>query len=87
MLDPAERALPLGGPTRLRDLETDAVVDVDPAVSRTAYVQAMQAHLDRLQAICGRLGIERHLLPTDGSLGQALVGILAGRGRGMRGRR
>jgi uncharacterized protein (DUF58 family) len=87
VLDPAERALPLGGPTRLRDLETDAVVDVDPAVSRPAYVQAMQSHLDRLQAICGKLGIERHLLATDGSLGQALVGILASRGRGMRGRR
>jgi uncharacterized protein (DUF58 family) len=81
VLDPAERTLPLGGPTRLRDLETDAVVDVDPAVSRAAYLQAMQAHQDRLQTICGRLGIERHVLPTDGSIAQALVAILASRGR------
>jgi len=81
VLDPAERTLPLGGPTRLRDLETDAVVDVDPAVSRAAYLQAMQAHQDRLQAICGRLGIERHVLRTEGSIAQALVAILASRGR------
>jgi uncharacterized protein (DUF58 family) len=81
VLDPAERTLPLGGPTRLRDLETDAVVDVDPAVSRAAYLQAMQAHQDRLQTTCGRLGIERHVLPTDGSIAQALVAILASRGR------
>ncbi len=81
VLDPAERTLPLGGPTRLRDLETDAVVDVDPAVSRAAYLQAMQAHQDRLHTICGRLGIERHVLPTDGSIAQALVAILASRGR------
>jgi uncharacterized protein (DUF58 family) len=80
VLDPAERTLPLGAPIRLRDLETDAVVDVDPTVSRTAYLQALQAHQDRLQAICGRLGIERHVLGTEGSIAQALVGILAGRG-------
>jgi uncharacterized protein (DUF58 family) len=81
--DPSERTftLPLGAPTRLRDLETDAVIDVDPAVSRTAYLQALQAHQDRLQVICGRLGIERHVLGTDGSIAGALVGILASRGR------
>ena len=79
--DPAERTLPLGGPTRLRDLETDAIVDVDPAVSRSAYLQALAAHQDRLRVICSRLGIERHLLATDAPIAGALVGILAGRGR------
>jgi uncharacterized protein (DUF58 family) len=81
VLDPAERTLPLGTPTRLRDLETDAVLDVDPAVSRVAYVQALERHLDGLGTLCARLGVERHLIMTDGSISRALLSILGGRGR------
>ena len=87
VLDPAERDLALAQPTRLRDLETDAVLDVDPARAREEYRRAFEQHLHQVGAICARLGIERHLLLTDQPIEQALLAVLADRVAGRAGRR
>ena len=87
LLEPAERSFSaVAGPIRLRDLETDAVLDVDPAVSREGYVRALEDHLGLLRSLCARLGIEYHLLTTDQPIAAALVALIAGRS-GRRGRR
>src|SRR4029453_13892227 len=72
LLDPVERSLALGGPVRLRDLETDAVLDIDPRAAGDGYRRALEAHLAALAGMCARLGIERHLFLTDMPLDLAL---------------
>jgi uncharacterized protein (DUF58 family) len=89
LLDPAERTLSapsLAGPTRLRDLESDALLDVDPAAARAGYVRALEAHLGEIGATCARLGIDRHLVLTDRPLEEVLVAVIGERS-GPRARR
>ena len=89
VLDPAERSLSspaLAGPTRLRDLETDAVLDVDPAAARAGYLQALERHLAEIGQICARLGVDRHLATTDRPLADVLMAIVGERS-GRRSRR
>ena len=85
VLDPAERTLPLGGAhPAARSGDRRGACDVDPAVSRTAYLRRCRPTWIACRPSARRLGVERHLLPTDGPLDPALVSILAGRGRSGR---
>jgi uncharacterized protein (DUF58 family) len=81
VLDPAEPTLALAGPARLRDLESDVVLDVDPAVIGADYRRDFAAHMAAIGAICARLGIEHHVLMTDQPLADALARIITGRAR------
>jgi uncharacterized protein (DUF58 family) len=87
VLDPQERTLALAGPARLRDLETDAVLDVDPRAAGERYRRAMEAHIEELRRMCARLGIERHLLLTDTPLDRALLAVVGERAARARRRR
>jgi uncharacterized protein (DUF58 family) len=87
VLDPLERTLALAAPARLRDLETDAVLDVDPRAAGDRYRRAMDGHLEEIRRLCARLGIERHLLLTDLPLDRALLAVVGERAaRARRGR-
>jgi uncharacterized protein (DUF58 family) len=86
VLDRGELSLRLDQATRLRDLETDQVLDVDPRQAAAGYQAAVAQHLQALERICLRLGIERRLLLTDQPLEAALVALIGGRGQ-RRGRR
>jgi uncharacterized protein (DUF58 family) len=81
VLDPAERGLALAGPARLRDLESDRVLDVDPALVGADYRRDFAAHVAAIGAICARLGVEHHVVMTDQPLGDALARIITGRAR------
>lgn len=84
VLDRAERTLGLAGPTRLRDLEDDRVIDVDPARAGESYRRAFAEHMSAVGTICARRGIERHVFMTDTPIDAALVGLIGGRGRARR---
>jgi uncharacterized protein (DUF58 family) len=86
VLDPVERTLAAGAtaldhPLRLRDLETDAVMDVDPGQLRAAYRRGFEADIARIAGICRDLGIAHHVLMTDQPLDAALATIIGGRAR------
>jgi uncharacterized protein (DUF58 family) len=81
VLDRGELTLDLDQAVRLRDLETDVVLDLDPRQAGGRYRAAFGAHLQQLQAICARLGIERRLLVTDQPLDEALLALIGGRRR------
>ncbi|HEY0710226.1 MAG TPA: DUF58 domain-containing protein [Polyangia bacterium] len=93
VIDPVERTLavagannPWAGPLRLRDLETDAELDVDLSRSGAGYRHAFADHLDAIGAICARLGVERHVLMTDRPIEEVLAPLIAARSN-QRGRR
>ena len=91
LIDPAERSLSsptLGAPTRLRDLETDALLDVDPEAARAGYLRGLGQHLADIAASCARQGIDHHLIATDTPLERVLYTLIGERsGAGRRGRR
>lgn len=90
LIDPAERALSaaaLGAPTRLRDLETGSLLDVDPQSARADYQRAREAHLAEIRGHCARLGIDHHLIGTDAPLARTLYDLVAERSARPRGRR
>jgi uncharacterized protein (DUF58 family) len=82
LIDPAELSLSsatLGQPTRFRDLESDAVLDVDPESARADYLRALGIHLAEIGAHCARLGIDRHLISTDAPLDRVLYTLIGER--------
>jgi uncharacterized protein (DUF58 family) len=89
VIDPVERQLGVGpwvGPVRLRDLETDAELDVDLSRSGATYRRAFAEHVDAIGAICARLGVERHVFMTDQPIEAVLAPMIAARSN-QRGRR
>jgi uncharacterized protein (DUF58 family) len=80
-LDPAEMTLDFDEPVLFHDVESGREVYVDPAHARARYVQRLEAHLEAIQGICARLGIECWRLTTDQPLEVALGDFLRSRQR------
>jgi uncharacterized protein (DUF58 family) len=85
LLDPAERAFEFSQPVMFRDLESGRDLFLDPARARETYLANLRAHLDSLDAVCQRLGIDCHRFDTARPLERALFDFL--RGRMQRGKR
>lgn len=81
VLDPAELNLGFEQPALIEDLESGRTVYLDPAVARAGYMQKMAAHTAALKAICAKLGIGYHQLPTTQPLELALFDFLQERMR------
>lgn len=92
VLDPAELDFQFDRPAIFEDLESGRELYVDPAAARAEYLRRFSGHAASLTALCGELGIDLHLLRTDGPLELALFDFLRARlhlravARGARGR-
>jgi len=76
VLDPAERNLGLEQPSVFEDIETQRTLYLDPAAARYGYMKMFGMHCDALRAMCRKLGIGYHLVPTDQPLETALFSFL-----------
>jgi len=85
LLDPAELAFEFNQAVTFRDLESGRDLFLDPARVRETYRTNLNAHLASLDAVCQRLGIDRHRFDTARPLERALFDFL--RGRMQRGKR
>jgi uncharacterized protein (DUF58 family) len=79
VLDPHELEFPFERATRFEDMETEAEVLAVPIVVRKAYIEAMQALIDRYKRELGGSGIDYHLLTTADPLELALMQYLSTR--------
>ncbi len=93
VLDPAERDLDLAGDAdfddrnaRLRDLETGAILEVQPGRIREDYRALLERHLRDLGAGLGRRGVDHVLTDTATPLDFALFRYLSEREGRARGR-
>ncbi len=93
VLDPAERDLDLDGlpdfddgGSRIRDLETGAVLEVQPGRIRDSYRDLLDAHIAELRAGLGRRGADHVLADTATPLDFALFRYLTEREGRSRGR-
>jgi uncharacterized protein (DUF58 family) len=81
ILDPAELTLGDDEPALFLDVESGREVYVDPSLARAEYVQRLTAHLDGVQAICNKLGIDAFRVNTQTPLEIALAEFLRCRTR------
>ncbi|GAB4109523.1 MAG: DUF58 domain-containing protein [Phycisphaeraceae bacterium] len=79
-LDPAELNFPFRGPTQFIDLEADGRLNLDPQALKSAYLDALQRHLDQVEALTRRFQFDYMLLNTGEPLGPALSHFMARRG-------
>ena len=64
VLHPDERDFPFRGPLRLRGLEGERTVTLDPATARAAYLANFDRHRLALSAACRTLGVALQDAPT-----------------------
>lgn len=83
VLDPAEREFPFRSPTEFLDLEGHQRVRVDPAALRRGYLQALGAHLQRVEQIARQIGFDHLILDSSMTLGPPLSRFLARRASTM----
>ena len=76
VLDPEELRFEFTAPEMFEDLESQDQLYVDPAAIRTEYLKRFGKHLDAVEAICARLGLTYHRMPTDSPLELALPEIV-----------
>ncbi len=93
VLDPAERDLDLmgvpgfdEGGSRMRDLETGAVLEVEPGRIRESYRNLIESHIEELGSELGRRGVDHVLTDTGTPLDFALFRYLTEREGRARGR-
>jgi uncharacterized protein (DUF58 family) len=79
VLDPAELNFEFAGAARFLDMESGKELAVDPARARADYLGALEKHQTELRELCGRLGIDYHLCPTDQDPGATLRDLLTRR--------
>lgn len=79
IMDPAELDFPFTEGAQFSDAETGGKLLLDPVSARSAYLTRLQAHLDRLKAICARQGAEYRLIRTDTPLEKDLFDFLHAR--------
>jgi uncharacterized protein (DUF58 family) len=65
LLDPLELEFDFTVPMKLVDLESAVPFETDPALSREAYLEALQAHSRELAEGCGACGISYHVHRLD----------------------
>ena len=76
VLDPEELHFEFTAPEMFEDLESQDQLYVDPAAIRTEYLKRFGKHLEAVEAICNRLGLTYHRMPTDSPLELALPEIV-----------
>lgn len=76
VLDPEELRFEFTAPEMFEDLESQDQLYVDPAAIRTEYLKRFGKHLEAVEAICNRLGLTYHRMPTDSPLELALPEIV-----------
>ena len=76
VLDPEELHFEFTAPEMFEDLESQDQLYVDPAAIRTEYLKRFGKHLEAVEAICARLGLTYHRMPTDSPLELALPEIV-----------
>ena len=76
VLDPEELRFEFTAPEMFEDLESQDRLYVDPAAIRTEYLKRFGKHLEAVEAICARLGLTYHRMPTDSPLELALPEIV-----------
>ncbi len=81
VLDPTELTLGLDQPALFQDVESSRTIYIDPALARAGYVKKFEAHCAALRAICQKLGVTFHQIPTDQALEIALFEFLQSRMR------
>lgn len=77
VLDPAELEFPFGRTTMFQGLESRPHVLTEPRGVRQAYLAALEAFLQRIDAGCRSLEIEHHLVRTDEPIDSVLQRALA----------
>ena len=65
VLDPAEMDFSFEDSSLFYDLESGQELYVDPQTIRDSYLQKFQQHGEELEALCGDLGADIHVLRTD----------------------
>ncbi|MBN1845938.1 MAG: DUF58 domain-containing protein [Sedimentisphaerales bacterium] len=76
VLDPAEMQFSFAAPLRLRDLESDRDIYIDPEQARREYLARLDVHQRAIQSTCQRLGIDYRVIKTDEPLELALLDFL-----------
>ncbi len=79
VLDPAELTFPFRAPADFIGLEDGSRTPLDPPAIRAAYIDALQAHLDRTRALARRFHFDYLLLDSSKPLAPALSRFLARR--------
>jgi len=78
-LDRAELDLKFEKASLFHDLESGRELYIDPQMARSDYAKRLGAHNHALAAICQKLGIAYHLVPTDLPLEKSLLEFLLDR--------
>jgi uncharacterized protein (DUF58 family) len=76
VLDPEELSFAFDTPELFEDLESRERLYVDPAAIRSDYLKRFGKHLASVEAICSRLGLTYHRLPTNTPLELALPEVV-----------
>lgn len=76
VLDPEELEFDYEAPELFEDLESRQRLYVDPTAIRTDYLKRFGKHLTAVEAICSRLGLTYHRLPTNSPLELALPEVV-----------
>jgi uncharacterized protein (DUF58 family) len=82
-LDPAEMNLDFQEAALFHDIESGREIYVDPDDARARYQRRLQQHLDAIDGICAKLGIDGYRLTTDMPLEVALGDFLRSRQRSV----
>ncbi len=78
-LDPAERQFPFRDPSEFLGLEGEGRLPLDPAALRQHYLEALEAHLERVEQVARRFHFDHLLLDTARPLAPPLSHFLAKR--------
>ena len=71
---PEELTFEFKGWSRFDCLEVDGThLNLDPALIRQDYLEAVRGFLSGLKRLCGECGCDYHPLPTDRALGDGLA--------------
>lgn len=88
VLDRSELEFEFEKASHFRDVESGDDVYIDPVLARDRYLEKLQIHLDAVQGICERNGIEYRLVATDEPLDHVLFDFVSMRegavGKGRR---
>ena len=88
VLDRSELEFEFKTASHFKDVESDRAVYIDPVLAREQYLAKLQIHLDAVQEICDRNGIDYRLVVTDEPLDHVLFDFVSMReSAGKRGKR
>jgi uncharacterized protein (DUF58 family) len=79
VLDHAELTFPFRTPSEFTGLEGEGRLQLDPQALREAYLEAINAHLEKVKDITRRFGFDYQLVDTSENLGATLSHYLAKR--------